>query len=634
VGAGCEPLNANPALRKVSMDHDPDGGGSRSFLSPLLERALPVESGIARGLATGGALGVAEAGLFFAGQANFIHRSLGFVLAPTALVLLYGILGGLVGATALGRRLRFGLVYLAGALVLAKLYAGAALLVNWWFLPPLLVLSLVVARFGVRLDGEAARRVASIGRWLLLAPVVAVVAVALFGGESPTTGVRPRPEPASGGTNVLLVTWDTVRSDTLPLFGGGGLDTPELDRLAAEGVSFDAFQAVAPLTGPAHASLLTGLYPPRHGLRANGEALVGGRGLPELLGGEGFATAAFVAGYPLRSDFGFGRGFQTFDDRPAAGALRRVVAFVCSTSRVLRRTMPKSLRSGSSYIPGEAVTARALRWLDGVDRPFFLWTHYFDAHNPYEPPEPFRGRALARAEEGPHALDPACEENVVLQRGQIERLDGFLGELRRALEEDGRWDDTLVVLVADHGECFGEGGIVNAHEPSLFAATQRVLCVLRPDAADRDGAWSPGARLTGVASQVDLLPTLCGLLGLEPPAEAEGIDLASLEAGRGAYMEAFQTRLGDDRLQGWVEGGWKFVRSLGGERRLYRTGLGPSGAGEEEVSLGDEPGIATRLEGLLDAYLEALPETAEGEGRALSEDDVEALRDLGYGGEE
>ncbi len=172
--------------------------------------------------------------------------------------------------------------------------------------------------------------------------------------------------------NVLLVTIDTLRGDHLGCYGYKGADTPVLDALAARGTRFAVAVAHVPLTTPSHASILTGLTPPRHGLRDNG-----GFALPEgiptlatLLHDAGYRTAAFVSGFPLDRRFGLGRGFETYDDRLPFGDDPRRAAYV---ERRANET-----------------TEAALRWLDRVAGekapPWLVWVHYFDPHAPSADP--------------------------------------------------------------------------------------------------------------------------------------------------------------------------------------------------------------------------------------------------------
>ncbi|RMH04414.1 MAG: hypothetical protein D6702_03245 [Planctomycetota bacterium] len=298
--------------------------------------------------------------------------------------------------------------------------------------------------------------------------------------------------PAAGIDNLLLVTFDTTRADHLGAYGHAGAATPNLDRLAAEGVRFETCVAVAPITLPAHASILTGLLPIHHGARHNGT-----HALPEdvptlaaTLSAAGFDTAAVVSAVVLDSRYGLDRGFRHYDDDLSAGSTAMV--------GMLRET------------DAADTTERALRWLRRP-RPgrWFLWVHYFDPHSDYAPPPEF----AARCPDSPYD-------------GEIAYADDGLGRLLDELRRSDRLDRTLVVVTADHGESLGEHG-ESTHGLFLYDATTRVPLILRHP------ALPAGRCLGGVVSQVDLVPTVLELLGLPAPGGLDGRSLVgAIRAGR------------------------------------------------------------------------------------------------------
>ncbi|MBI1852702.1 MAG: sulfatase [Planctomycetes bacterium] len=308
------------------------------------------------------------------------------------------------------------------------------------------------------------------------------------------------PKPHATGPSLLLVTLDTVRADRLGCYGRASAATPILDRLAREGARFERAYAVAPLTLPSHASMLTGLYPNRHGLRDNGAAPLR-REVPTfaaILHDRGYDTAAFVGGAPLDHRFGLDRGFDLYDD--AFGA-----------------------RAGSYSYPersADRTTAAALDWLaprlaakDAAS--FALWVHYFDAHAPYAPPPPFADRFR----DSPY-------------EGEIAFVDAQLGRLIDAIEKAGRLDRTAIVVVADHGEGLGEHG-ERTHGCLLYDSTLRVPLIVR--APGRVAAASVRAdRISGV----DLLPTALALLDVPAPRDIDGVDRLLADASSAAPLYA------------------------------------------------------------------------------------------------
>ncbi|RMH01560.1 MAG: hypothetical protein D6702_11175 [Planctomycetota bacterium] len=494
--------------------------------------------------------------------------------------------------------------------------------------PPLLATALVF--LGARLIARR-RPAAAIGFLVLLALVTAGFALSGIGAPQPLTAGRgPGDRRPPTDRNLVLVTWDTVRADTLPVYGGAGLETPNLARLAEEGVLFEDCQAVAPQTGPAHASILTGLFPPAHGLRSNGDELAreNATTLAEYLGRAGYRTAAFVSAAPVSAKYGFSAGFQFFDGRPSNSPGERLLRLVLTGSMLLDRVLPAGWHPASASTRGEVTLERALSWLETGpdDRPFFLWVHFYDAHSPYRPPEPWRSRVQARAAEGPRPADPSLLEQWVLQRGEIELLDDLTGRLLAGLERlDPGLRRTTVALLSDHGECFGEGGLKCSHHRSLFQATQRIAGVLRP-AGEMDGIDRGGRRQVPV-SQVDLFPTVCELLGLPVPA-VQGRSLVELlaapsgEADRGLYMEAFARLNLADRRHAWRIRPWTYAVDQAGRETVYHDRRG-------EVSLSEvPPEMLARLRSELAEFLAGIQ--VAGPHTALDPETEADLRELGY----
>ncbi|HVS02891.1 MAG TPA: sulfatase, partial [Thermoanaerobaculia bacterium] len=263
-----------------------------------------------------------------------------------------------------------------------------------------------------------------IAAWLL---ALLAVAGCSRDGERPAAPAGEALRPA-----LLLVTLDTTRADAVAPEAPAA-DTPALARLAASAVRFTQAYAPAPMTLPAHASLMTGLYPAGHGVHENARALAAGHPLvAERLRQAGYATAAFVSAFPLDRQFGLARGFDLYDDELGAGREER---------------------------PAAETTARALAWLDGTaGGPTFLWVHYFDPHAPYEPPEPFGSR---------FPDDP--------YRGEVAAMDQQLGRLLDAFA--ARYGDHRILVVGDHGEGLGEHGEAQ-HGNLLYQGVMRVPLLL------------------------------------------------------------------------------------------------------------------------------------------------------------
>ncbi len=463
---------------------------------------------------------------------------------------------------------------------------------------------------------------------IFLSPFLIWLGLAIF-SEKPFVATNPGVIAPTNSPNVVLVTWDTVRADTLPLWGGGGLDSPGLDQLAAEGVVFADFRSVAPITGPAHASILTGLYPPSHGMRANGQRMTDEiiPRMAELFRDHGWDTGAFVSALPVHAKFGFAEGFDYFDERRSNPPLKRLLLIARHVSNWARPFFPASMAQQRIFVPATQVVDRASNWLqDHRERPVFLWLHWYDAHTPYSPPADFLARAIARKGEGPHAADPVDEAGLIRHRAEVEQLDSALQDLRRSLEaHDPGLKNTLVFLVSDHGECFGEGGIHQAHDLSLYSATQHVPAVLRGPGVPK------GTRSSARGSQVDIFPTLCALSGIPIPADIQGVNLlAEGRSTQGRYSESWQPRLDHERQQGWELPGWSYTRAADGQEHLFA--LAPDGKEGPDLAQSD-PARVEEMRRQLGNFFASLPQRAAG-ALELTAADSATLNSLGYVGEE
>lgn len=384
-------------------------------------------------------------------------------------------------------------------------------------------------------------------------------------------GAPPRTPPPL----VLLVTIDTLRADRLSCYGGTA-KTPAIDSLASRGLRFESAYSPCPLTGPSHASLLTGLEPPEHGVRDNGVALpAAAPTLAEVLAAAGYDTAAFVGAAPLDERLGFSRGFATYDGRFS--------------------TRPGSPR----YAERNAleVTAAAARYVGGrregtegkPERPLFLWLHFFDPHAPYEPPPPF--------DRGKDRYD-----------GEIAYVDSALREFLTLLELSGLLGpESLVVLASDHGEALGEHG-EPTHGLLVHDATLRVPLVVAGHGVEPGVVREP-------VSLLDVAPTVAAHAGVSWPGPLSGRPLPARSgeaaASRDLYAESyfayFRYRWAGQRaLRG---GPWKWVDG-GPDRALYETVADP---GETIDRAASNPDEARRLEERLAAAERSFAPAVSGE---------------------
>jgi arylsulfatase A-like enzyme/Flp pilus assembly protein TadD len=297
---------------------------------------------------------------------------------------------------------------------------------------------------------------------------------------------------ATDQPSVILITLDTVRADRMGFLGSKLGLTPQLDALASQSVVFEHAYSQAPITPVSHATILTGTFPQYHGIRNFGDRLPSSVPfLPEILHARGYHTGAFVGSIILDPKNGFASGFERGFDVYDAG---------------FHRQKTGERREASMQRRGEVTLGHVLEWLGQQQgRPFFLWFHLWDAHDPYNPPEPFRSRF------------PSAPYN-----GGIAYVDATVGKLLDYLRNQGLYDNALIAVAADHGESLGDHGELT-HSIFLYDATIHVPLLLK-----LPGNRFVGQRVNAAASLVDLAPTLLEALGQTPPPAMQGRSLLAL----------------------------------------------------------------------------------------------------------
>lgn len=289
------------------------------------------------------------------------------------------------------------------------------------------------------------------------------------------------------GTPIVLISVDTLRSDHLPAYGYGGVETPSIDRLCRDGILFERAYTHIPLTLPSHVSLLTGLLPPTHGVRDNLGYTVDSTTallLQQTLKESGYATGAGVSAYVLRRATGISAGFDFFEDDieissdpsgPGVQAIQR---------------------------PG-AETLNVVRpWLRSVsDQPFFLFFHIFEPHSPYDPPAEYAARY-------PSAYD-----------GEVAAADQVVGDLLDELRDLRVYEESLIVFLSDHGEGLGDHGEAE-HGLFLYRSTLQVPLILKLPRGER-----AGETIEYPVQLIDVNPTLVSALGLQLGEHVRGTPL-------------------------------------------------------------------------------------------------------------
>jgi arylsulfatase A-like enzyme/Tfp pilus assembly protein PilF len=410
----------------------------------------------------------------------------------------------------------------------------------------------------------------------------------------PELAATERIEAAQGALhdwNVLLITMDTTRADHLGCYGNRGIETPTLDGLARHGVLMAQAITPVPATLPAHSSILTGLYPYHHGARANGTFRLGEENttLAEVLHDAGYRTGAAISAFVLDSQYGTDQGFEMYHDDLTKGI----------------KYSPQMFRER----PAELTLVPVKEWLaEHADERFFFWTHFFDPHAVYLPPEPFRTR---------------YQQN--LYDGEIAYVDSQIGELLAYLDELGVRDRTLVIVTADHGEGLGEHG-EQTHSLLIYDGTLHVPMIFHAP-----GHIDGGQVIHGVVSLVDVMPTVLDLLGVPSPVKLDGRSLLQPPppGERAVYCETLSTMT----LHGWAP-------LLGVRRNDYKFILAPEpevyelqkDAGEMENLFKQRPELGAELQEVLIGFVGEDPWLAARAKQNLPMDEESArqLAALGY----
>jgi arylsulfatase A-like enzyme/Flp pilus assembly protein TadD len=351
----------------------------------------------------------------------------------------------------------------------------------------------------------------------------------------------PEGEGSKQPTSVILISVDTLRADHLSCYGYARLHTPHIDSLARGGTVFTAIDSQAPITLPSHVSLFTSTYPFANGIRENAQVLPSGAvTLATVLAAHGYSTAAYIGGYFLARRYGLAQGFQTYDSPFDARAINSALE--------LKR-------------PGALVLKSAEHWLEqNANRPFLLFVHLFDLHQPYNPPTAYRARA------------PQSEYDQ-----ELAYVDDSLGEFFHFLAEQGLDQRGLVVLFSDHGESLGDHG-ENTHGYFIYSSTLHVPVIFHWPQAEKNGnskletgnslrassfqfpvsSSNYLARGEAPAGLIDVAPTILNFLGISSPPSFCGHSLLEplQDAGsppRDVYSESTYAH---DKF------GWAVLRSL------------------------------------------------------------------------
>jgi arylsulfatase A-like enzyme/Tfp pilus assembly protein PilF len=424
------------------------------------------------------------------------------------------------------------------------------------------------------------------GKWIgIVAAIVVVIGLVLFLGRGP------------GKYNVLLISIDTLRPDHLGCYGYEHIQTPNIDRLADEGYLFTDAIATVPLTLPSHASILTGLLPITSGVRDNGTFVLSDQftTIAEVLSERGYATGAFVASFVMDSRFGLGQGFGVYSDE------------MQSYSQASTFQWPERR--------AEAVNDTACPWLRSATEPFFAFVHYYDPHDPYDPPEPYA------------AAYPGNPYD-----GEIAYTDSVVGELMETLKENDLYDNTLIVLVSDHGEGLNEHG-ESGHGVLIYDSTMKVALIVKlPKEYGLGGDLEIPAKTDYAVSLIDVFPTILDMLGIEEDHEVDGVSLVPVLEGdriepRMLYFESMYAYFYFkwSQLRGVRHNKWKYI--LAPEEELYDMAADPA---ERNNLASSDAERAAELRANLNRMAARETEALESARESMTQEEVHKLMALGY----
>jgi len=441
-------------------------------------------------------------------------------------------------------------------------------------------------------------------RRLLLVLVVLVLAQCAVGATTRKSSSVPPPKVKL--PNIILITLDTTRADRMGFLGCQRGLTPNLDALVTQSVVFTRAYAQVPLTTPSHAALLTGTYPQFSHVEDLGAPL--GKDLPylpDLLHHRGYHTAAFLGAYildPAASAPGFQRGFDIYDAN-------------------FHQRKPGEDRYKSIERRAEDVANRALGWLSRhQQRPFFIWLHFYDAHDPYDPPEPFKSH---------YASEP--------YDGEIAYTDSIVGSFVEVLRKHGLYENSVIAIAADHGEAFGEHG-EERHGMFLYDETVHVPLLLKLPAGRL-----AGKRIEARVALAEVAPTLLEAAGIPAPAAMQAHSLFPLmnAAPRGTNSPIDDQRKTPERpiysetnyahrafgwseLRSWRTGKYLYVQAP--KRELYDQSGDP--ATLKNLASADKAVADTLASQLSDFHQKT--SSARAEPTKLDPTQAEKLRALGY----
>lgn len=395
--------------------------------------------------------------------------------------------------------------------------------------------------------------------------------------------------------NLLIITLDTTRADHIGAYGYDNIDTPNIDRICRKGVMFENCFAPVPLTLPSHCSIFTGKYSIGHNVRNNGRYFLSKdeTTMAKLLKQKGFHTYAVVAAFVLLSKFGLNQGFDIYDDSLDTHMMKR---------------------DFKSEIGADQVYKKFKKWFAvNHKKRFFSWIHFFDPHQPYRPPDEYIPKGWEK--------DP-----LKLYDGEIEFVDKYVGKIIEDLKTAGILNKTLVIIVGDHGEAFGEH---QEHGHSIFCYNENLkvpLVFFNEDIFEN-------SLIKSRVNLVDIMPTILDFLGMAVPGDVQGKSFLTMLQGeeekeeRTFYVESMygKEEMNWAPLTGIIDGNYKYISIP--EPELYDLGNDKS---ERDNIFRKKINVARKYDKKLKDIILKYSDVGEKSKRKLSDEDIKHLKSLGY----
>lgn len=422
-----------------------------------------------------------------------------------------------------------------------------------------------------------------------------------------------RKEKQSAHPNIVLITIDTLRSDHCSAYGYFRETTPRMARVAKEGARFELVYSPTSSTEPSFTTLFTSQYPISHGVLSNGYGVPPDlKMLAEILKENNYTTAGFVSSFVLDSKFGMNQGFLSYDDQfDAVGA--------SSDTKVYHNQKVE----GGFDRRADKTTDKVLAWLNEKrGRPFFLWVHYFDPHQPYVPPDSYLKKFLPA---GASDLD----QQIAAYDGEIRFVDDQMGRVLDVLDSEKFSSDSLVIITADHGEGLKQHGRMG-HSWQIYEEAIRVPLVFY-----WPGQISPRTISGGSVGLIDVTPTILEIAGMKSAIPGfQGMSLASYVRGEPSPdpdRKMYIQRRRYEKLKGDKFGirykNWKYIEAMEQDtRELYDLTLDP---GELTNLFPQNPEKSNELSAFIESWKKKYHKNRT-PFQVLSDEDRERLKALGY----